>query len=184
MRTVLTSALCASVALLFVGCTTGSSDSTPEPVSSATTTNAAPTGTSETTLPVARRRTCPVTLPNGRTPPDGNAAGMNHGIGKTLWTVLWPKGVVTADPSWVEKDGSIGVKWPWWRGLRGTLKIEGRRLDDLGALVRVDVPDGYGLSGFQPSGIYFASEGCWEVTGTVGGGSLTFVTRVVVAMGE
>jgi hypothetical protein len=108
---------------------------------------------------------------------------MNHGNGKTLWTVLWPNGVVTADPKWVEEDGSIGVKWPWWRGLRATLKIEGHRLDEPGTL-RAEVASGYGAAGFQPSAIYFASEGCWEVRGTAGSGSLAFVTLVVVGTSQ
>jgi hypothetical protein len=41
------------------------------------------------------------------------------------------------------------------------------------------VPDGYGDSGFQSSGITLPSEGCWQVTGRVGDASLTFVTLVL-----
>jgi hypothetical protein len=126
--------------------------------------------------------TCPVTLPNESLPPDATdwPKRDSHGNGK-LWTLLWPYGVVLAPPEWVEKDGSIGVKWPWWRGVHGGLKIEGRRLDKTAGPVRVDMSPDYGLSGFQPSGIYFAGEGCWEVTGRVGGASLTFVTLVAKA---
>jgi hypothetical protein len=47
--------------------------------------------------------------------------------------------------------------------------------------LRSSVPDGYGTHGFQSSGVYFPTEGCWEVTGTVGGSSLTFVTFVITA---
>ena len=42
-----------------------------------------------------------------------------------------------------------------------------------------DIPDGYGDTGFQSSGVIFPAEGCWEVTGKVGTTVLTFVTRVV-----
>jgi hypothetical protein len=73
------------------------------------------------------------------------------------------------------------MKWPWWRGVRGELSIEGRRLDGEAESLGAEIPEGYGLSGFQPSGILFPSEGCWEVTGTVGDASLTFVTLVVKA---
>jgi hypothetical protein len=35
------------------------------------------------------------------------------------------------------------------------------------------------MRGFQASGVYFPTEGCWEVTGKVGTTSLTFVTVVI-----
>jgi hypothetical protein len=127
-------------------------------------------------------RTCPITLANESVPPDATnwPKDDSHGNGK-LWTLLWPYSVVLAPPDWVEKDGSIGVKWPWWRGVNGELKIEGRRLDKPVRRLRADISPDYGLSGFQPSGIYFAGEGCWQVTGTAGGASLTFVTLVAKA---
>jgi len=124
--------------------------------------------------------TCPLTLPNRSTPPGEQWAGMNHGNGK-LWTVFWPHNVVIASPDVVEKDGSIGIKWPWWRGVTGELTITGRRLDGKASPLRADIPSGYGVSGFVPSGIYFSAEGCWEVTGAVGAAKLTFVTLVVKA---
>jgi hypothetical protein len=40
------------------------------------------------------------------------------------------------------------------------------------------VPDGYGDRGFHSSGVYFPTSGCWEVTGTVGSATLTFVMFV------
>jgi hypothetical protein len=39
-------------------------------------------------------------------------------------------------------------------------------------------PDGYGETGFHPSGLIWPGEGCWEVTARVGEESLTFVTLV------
>jgi hypothetical protein len=39
-------------------------------------------------------------------------------------------------------------------------------------------PDGYGETGFHPSGLIWPGEGCWEVTARVGKESLTFVTLV------
>jgi hypothetical protein len=38
---------------------------------------------------------------------------------------------------------------------------------------------GYDETGFQPTVVLFAGPGCWEVTGRVGGATLTFVTLVV-----
>jgi hypothetical protein len=45
--------------------------------------------------------------------------------------------------------------------------------------VRADIPDGYGPTGLQATGVIFPTEGCWEVTGHVGDSTLTFVTLVV-----
>ena len=43
-----------------------------------------------------------------------------------------------------------------------------------------DVPSNYGTTGFQPSGVSFPTEGCWEVTGHVGDTTLTFVTFCIM----
>ena len=43
------------------------------------------------------------------------------------------------------------------------------------------LPGGYGEKGFQPSALFFPTEGCWEVTGRVRDATLTFVTIVVKA---
>jgi hypothetical protein len=123
--------------------------------------------------------TCPLTLPNGQTMPGGREAGMNHGNGK-LWTAMWPHNVVIATPVYIERDGAVGMKWPWWRGVKGRLVITGRRLDGKAPPLTADIPD-YGTTGFQASGISFPTEGCWEVTGTVGEARLTFVTLVLKA---
>jgi hypothetical protein len=127
----------------------------------------------------APKGTCALTLPNGRTQPGANAAGMNHGNGK-LWTTMWPHNVVIATPVYIEPDGAVGMKWPWWRGVRGRLTITGRRLDGKAPPLTAYVPD-YGTTGFQPSGITFPTEGCWEVTGAVGDADLTFVTLILKA---
>jgi hypothetical protein len=129
---------------------------------------------------------CPVTLPNGSKPGRyGVAAGFNHGNG-SLWVALWPRGVLRAGllpdgSSWAEirPDGSINAKLGWWRGVEGKLVITGRRLDASAASLKADVPEGYGPSGFQATGVIFPTDGCWEITGKVGSADLTFVTLVV-----
>jgi hypothetical protein len=40
------------------------------------------------------------------------------------------------------------------------------------------VPDGYGPTGFQATGLVFPTPGCWEVTGRVGQDTLRFVLSV------
>lgn len=124
---------------------------------------------------------CPVTLPNGQRFTDEPAGG-NHG-NEYLVVALSPGGVVVFTPNGPGsrlRDGSLVMKFWWWRRVRGTLTIEGRRLDAPAAPLRSSIPAGYGGRGFQASGLIFPAPGCWEVTGRVGSGSLTFVTRVEV----
>ena len=40
------------------------------------------------------------------------------------------------------------------------------------------VPGGYGDFAFTPSGLLWPAPGCWQVTGTIAGHSLTIVTLV------
>jgi len=105
--------------------------------------------------------------------------GSSYGNGKLWVGGLWPRGVIAAGRDFVNSDGSIGMKFGWWRATVGQLAISGRRLDGPSPPARADVPSGYGQTGFQASGVTFPVEGCWEVTGRVGGVTLTFVTLVV-----
>jgi len=127
---------------------------------------------------------CAVTLPNGVTVPGqigsspGQVASGDGMFGNgALSVALQPNGRVVArrDPH----DGSIGMKFMWWRGVKGELQITGRRLDAQAKPARADVPGGYGDQGFQASGIVFPTAGCWQVTGSVGANNLTFVTEVI-----
>lgn len=136
--------LLATPALILAGCFGGSDDS-----------DARPAVEKETYAPVlaASKGTCPLTLPNEITPPGGGSAGMNHGNGK-IWMAMWPHNVVIATPDYIEADGSVGMTWPWWRGVKGKLKISGHRLDGKAPPLTPYLPEGYARSGFQPSGIF------------------------------
>jgi hypothetical protein len=118
-----------------------------------------------------------VTLPNGNGPSGERSDAGYHGNG-SVTTALWPYGVVAAGPQYVNPDGSIRMKFPWWRSVVGALRVEGRRLDGRGSLT-AEIPDGYGPTGFQATGLVFSSEGCWQITGRAGDASLTFVVMVV-----
>lgn len=123
---------------------------------------------------------CAVTSPNGRRYAEEPTGG-NHG-NENLVTALWAGGRVDfrpGGPGCVEPDGYLGMKWPWWRSVRGPLIIEGRRLDGSAGPLRAHIPNGYGEAGFQSTGVLFAGPGCWEVIGRVGDAALTFVTLVV-----
>jgi hypothetical protein len=128
---------------------------------------------------------CPVTI--GRKSPISGAeffgAGSAHWNGNLYVGALWPDGTIVfrpAGPGFVYPDSSVGMKIAWYRGdgLRGKLKIEGKRLDAAAPPLRSQFTD-YGDTGFQPSEVIFPTEGCWQVTGKVADTTVTFVTRVV-----
>ena len=128
---------------------------------------------------------CSPTVPNGQTPPGERPSADHHGNG-ALWTALWTDGTVVfrpGGPGFVLTDGALQMKFPWWLGVRGSLTINGRRLDAPAPPLRTRLPSGYGDSGFHATSLIFPTPGCWEVTGRVGEVSLTFVV-VVVKIGE
>jgi hypothetical protein len=138
--------------------------------------------TTASLLTLADVKDCPVSSP-GKAPEDigDRLFGSTVAFGNTdLWVGgLGEDGVILADSRSVESDGSIGWKFGWWRIVPGRLTITGRRLDAPSPPPRASVPDGYGTQGFQASGVSFPTEGCWEVTGSVGGSELTFVNFVL-----
>jgi hypothetical protein len=126
-----------------------------------------------------------------QSPPSGlcgvtlsNAA--DHSFGTPLLsTWLWPDGTIVfkpGGPGFVTGAGALGMKFPWMRGVRGTLTITGRRLDGAAGPIRLEANDNYGEIGFQPSYLIFPRPGCWEVSAQVGeraDSRITFVTKVV-----
>ena len=152
-----------------------------------------PTGTKATLQSSGSRRvtktvpaTCPVTFPR-RAPSAAQGlfgAGAAHWNGALFVGGLWPDGTIVfqpGGPGFILPDGSLSMKFGWLRGegLRGKLAIHGKRLDAPAPPLRADIPEGYGDTGFQATGLIFPTEGCWEVTGEVGDTRVTFVTRVV-----
>jgi hypothetical protein len=104
---------------------------------------------------------CKATQPNGLGP-----SPEYYGVGK-MAVYIYTGGTVVFQPGgggFVDTDGSLGIKWPWWHGVPGALTITGRTF-----LTR---------PGSLPTFLIFPQAGCWEVTGTVGNENLTFVTRV------
>jgi hypothetical protein len=128
-----------------------------------------------------RAKSCPITQPNGNDPEgSGNVDGFGN---DALWTnvEMWSfDGTVPVDLGHILPSGELGqMKWAWFRYVPGKLTIEGRRLDAPALPLRAEIPDGYGMTGFQVSGLIFPTGGCWEVIGRVGNESLTFVTFVI-----
>ncbi len=124
---------------------------------------------------------CNPTKP-GNTAPAGQTPGHWYTEGNGLWSDLWPEGVTTIggpEGGDVATDGTLSIKWPWWRDVSGQLTISGRRLGGEPGQLTASVPSGYGPTGFQVSSISFSAEGCWEVTGEAGGARVVFVVEVV-----
>lgn len=128
-------------------------------------------------------KACPVTRPDGSAP--FKRKGLNYG-NRWLGVVLWPKGVLVAGPlrgggsyAVINPDGSIYAKQGWWREVEGRLRVRGERLNGGARQLRVEVPEGYGATGFQPTRLTFPTLGCWRIVGSVGDAELPFVVRVV-----
>lgn len=122
---------------------------------------------------------CPLTQPNGSTPP-GVSQPCPDCLGNgRLWVTLPPGSEILFAPD--QPNSPFERKFPWWRGpgVEGKLTIEGRRLDASAAQLGARIPEGYGEVGFQSTEVIFPTPGCWEVTGRVGDASLTFVIRVI-----
>jgi hypothetical protein len=93
---------------------------------------------------------CDSTTPNGSTPPGERSSRAHHG-GPGLWTALRSEGTVVFRPGGsgsVLSDGSLQMKWGWWRAVVAPLTIEGRRLDAAAPPLRALIPRGYS-HGFQ-----------------------------------
>jgi hypothetical protein len=132
------------------------------------------------TITAIRTFACPVTHPNGSTPPGERPASTHHGDG-ALWVGLWPEGTIVIPADQAQRAGPLVMKFPWWRGsgVRGVLTIAGRRLDAPAPPLAANISEGYGDTGFQGTAIIFPASGCWEVTGMAGTARLTFVVLVV-----
>jgi hypothetical protein len=136
---------------------------------------------------------CPVSHPNLQVSPDENVISLRDGYvngqGKTpgtIFTNLWLGNTVLFTPHGpgeVLPDGTLQIKWPWYRTLPGEVHITGRRLDatarPMPEVVLHGEVDGYAATGFHPSMLSFPTQGCWEVMAQVGGASLSMVVRVV-----
>jgi len=119
---------------------------------------------------------CPVTAPQGRNLPAGYP--VNHGDGTGLAAIAFsPVVFKPGGPGCVARDGSLLMKWGWWRGVRGQLSVTGRSFEGKPGAVRVAfVPSGD--IGFQPTALAFPGPGCWEVTGAVAEARVSFVVLV------
>jgi hypothetical protein len=135
-----------------------------------------PAGTGAPSAP-----SCPIVRPTTVSPTNSR-----------LWSAYERRAWV-AGPEFVNPDGSIWLKAPWFaqgprggpeRGPRGTLWVTGKRLDRTAPRLRAQTRQ-VGVEGFRGSGVWaavltFPTEGCWSVNGRVERTTHTFrllVTR-------
>ena len=100
---------------------------------------------------------------------------------QALWVMLPTRGRLPSqrDPAagW---PGRLSTKFPWY-GLRpGQLHVTGRRLDGPGRFAAEvgTVQQGYGPPGFVPSNLHWSGPGCWRLTATLAGSTLSITARV------
>jgi hypothetical protein len=70
-----------------------------------------------------------------------------------------------------------GIKMGWFRPAGATLEITGQRLDAQALPLHAHSPCCYPTR-FQATGLYFPSEGCWEVRARAAESELSFVVWV------
>ena len=139
-------------------------------------------------LTTAAIASCPVSEPNATRAVFRNTSQLGYqNMDGTLFTEFWPEGRIIfrpGGPGHIHPDGSLEMKWPWFRTIEGDVVIGGRRLDaqapPMPQVILRGIPDGYGETGFHPSSLIWPSEGCWEVTARVDETTLTFITLVIL----
>jgi hypothetical protein len=154
-------ALAAAMAAALLGCTGGPAQTaTPAKTASSTI----PPASTASPVTLAGARHCPVTIghpvPSSKPWPE-QLFGWGRAYGNaSLWVGgLWPHGVVIITPDDVDQDGRLSMKFGWYRLTSGFLTITGRRLD-APAPPASGLASGYGLTGFNASGVTFPTEGC------------------------
>ena len=123
---------------------------------------------------------CPLTEPIWEKPPADAAVQDAPAYGyyfvnedRSIW----------ASAVWVGKDDAPlrvsdeGIKVGWFRPAGAAMEITGRRLDAEAPALESDIPCCYPTR-FQATGIYFPTEGCWEVNAKAEDKELSFVVWV------
>lgn len=129
----------------------------------------------ETTSPA-----CPLTDPAWIKPPDDAAVQDPPEFGyyfvnddRSIWASAW----------WTDQEDSPlrasedGIKMGWFRPAGAVLEVNGQRLDAQAPPLEADIPCCYPTR-FQATGLYFPTEGCWEVKAKAAESELSFVVRV------
>src|SRR5580704_4016886 len=127
----------------------------------------------------SRPDSCHVTTTNGIVA--GSSERNEGSYGNALLSVgpfgLWPYGTVVFKPGgagFQTKEGALGMKFGWTRGIRGKINVTGRRIDADAPPLRFETNQANDVhsTGFLASYLLFSTPGCWEVTAQHGGAEL------------
>jgi len=121
---------------------------------------------------------CPLTEPAWLTHPEDAAVQSEPAPGyyyvnedQSIWaSAYW-------DKDFPLRAGDNGNKVGWFRPAGVNLEITGQRLDAKAPLMKAEIPCCYPTR-FQATGLYFPTEGCWEVIAKAEDSELTFIVRV------
>jgi hypothetical protein len=124
--------------------------------------------------------TCPVTKPAWLKPPEDAAISDAPAFGyyfanedqSILASAWW-----TGQEDYRLHVTEEGLKWGWFRPAGAPLEITGQRIDAKAPPLHADIPATYPTR-FQATGIYFPTEGCWEVNAKAEDSELTFVVWI------
>ena len=123
---------------------------------------------------------CPLTKPVWAVPPEDSAVLDPPAYGyyflnadRSIWASAW----------WEEQEeyslrvSEEGIKVGWFRPAGAELEITGQRLDGEAPPLEAEASCCYPTR-FQASGLYFPTEGCWEVTAKAADSRLSFIVWV------
>lgn len=123
---------------------------------------------------------CQVTEPEWLTPPDDSAV-LSEPVA-AYYYANQDRSILAGAWWWDNEDYPLstdeqGFKVGWFRPEGADINIEGRRIDGEAPPLIADVPCCYPTR-FQSSGLYFPTDGCWEITAAAADAALTFTVWV------
>jgi hypothetical protein len=135
---------------------------------------------SKTAEDAGAKDSCPLTEPEWLKPPADAAVNEPSASGyyfvnedQSIWASAWQR----EDEEHPFRAGAEGNKVGWFRPAGAELVITGRRLDGEAPPLQAEASCCYPTR-FQASGVYFPTEGCWEVSAQAQDRKLSFVVWV------
>lgn len=142
--------------------------------------SASPSSPMESSAESASARACPVTEPMWIKPPEDSAVEGSPDYGyyyvnedRSIWASAW----WTGEEETYLRASEEGVKVGWFRPAGAVLAITGHRIDGQAPALHAHVPCCYPTR-FQATGLFFPTEGCWEINAKAADSKLSFILKV------